>query len=198
VPDTARVRAGRRLSLERLDLSCPGERAAYERAFYAAFRRATGNRLVRQLWLWDDAAGRLATRVPYEEQIIYALRDADGTLVTAMAVNHALRTFQGAAYDFPAPPDPRGCCEFLTFFSLHEYRLPTRFRFWRDSFADLAAHGYHTGYATTASRVLAFYLRMGARRIEDRDVDGEMRHFLAFDLRRTDWRGGRPHGEHAV
>jgi hypothetical protein len=32
---------------------------------------------------------------------------------------------------------------------------------------------------------------MGARRIEDRDVDGEMRHFLAFDLRRTNWRGGR-------
>jgi hypothetical protein len=179
------------MTLERLDLDCPSERAAYERAFYAAFRRATGNRLIRQLWLFDDAAGRLATRVPYEDQWIYVLRGEDGGIVTALAVNHALRDFQAGAYGFAPPSDPRGSCEFLTFFSVTEHGLSSRFWFWRETFADLDERGFHTGYATTASRVLEFYLRMGARPIEDREVEGEIRHFLAFDLRRTVWCGGR-------
>jgi hypothetical protein len=179
-----------RYRLERLDLSSPREREAYERAFYAAFQRATGNRLIRKLWQWDDEAGRLATRIPYEEQIIYAQRDEGGAVLTAMAVNHPLRTFQAAAYAFPPPLDPRGCCEFLTFFSVREHSLATRFCFWRDTFADLSESGFHTAYATTAARVLNFYLRMGARLIEERDIEGEMRYFLAFDLGRTEWRGG--------
>ena len=44
------------MSLERLDLADPEQIAEYERAFYAGFQRARGNRLIRTLWNWDDAA----------------------------------------------------------------------------------------------------------------------------------------------
>jgi hypothetical protein len=175
-----------------LDPSLPIEREEYERAFYTAFQRAVGNRLIRQLWQWDEAAGRLATRIAYEEQIIYTLRnDASGAIRIALAVNHVLRSFQSAAYGFSPPADPQGCCEMLTVFTVGEYRLPTTLSFWRATFADLCARGYHTAYATTAPRVLGFYLRKGARVIDEREIDGEMRYFLSFDLSHREWRGGR-------
>ncbi len=168
--------------LARLDWRQPEDVEEYERVFFDAFRRATGNRLIRSLWLWDDEARRLRTRIPYEDQVLYAMRDERGRLVTAMGVNTAMRAFQSSAYGFHPPPDPAGCCEFLTVFSVDEYRLPTRFRFWHDSFADLARSGFHTGYATTAQRVLNLYLRFGARVLEEREIEGEARYFLTFDL----------------
>src|SRR5436189_208493 len=62
------------LYFERLDTSSENEREAYERAFYAAFQRAAGNRLIRQLWQWDDASGRLATRFKFWRDSFAALR----------------------------------------------------------------------------------------------------------------------------
>jgi hypothetical protein len=170
------------LHFERLDPFSSTEREAYERAFYTAFQRAVGNRLVRQLWLWDDAASRVATRIPYDEQTIYVLRDGGGAIVTGLAVNHALRSFQSAAYGFSPPENRDGCCEFLTVFSVNEYRLTTRFKFWRDSFAALRAQGFHTGYATTAHRVLNLHRLLGARILKENEISGEMRYFLEFDL----------------
>jgi hypothetical protein len=172
------------LHFERLDASSASEREAYERAFYTAFQRAAGNRLIRQLWQWDDAAGRVATRIPYDEQIIYVLRDEGGRIVTGLAVNHLLRSFQSAAYGFSPPPNHDGCCEFLTVFSVEEYRLATRFEFWRNSFTALRAAGFHTGYATTARRVLNLYRLLGAKILKEAEIEGEMRYFLEFDLRR--------------
>ena len=170
--------------VERLDWSLPEERGQYERAFYTAFQRAAGNRLIRTLWLWDDEARRVTTRIPYEEQNVYVMRDASGRIVTGMGVNHAMRSFQSRAYGFEPPRERAGCCEFLTVFSVDEYRLRTRFQFWHDSFADLAASGFRAGYATTARRVLNLYLRFGARVLEQRQIGSETRYFLEFDLRR--------------
>jgi len=178
--------------LELLDPSVPSEREAYERAFYAGFRRAQWNKLVRQLWDWDDDAGRLATRIPYNDQILYAYRTAEtGEIALAMGVNTALRTFQSLAYGFPAPTDPTGCCEFLTVFSSNDFQLRTKLRFWRQTYADLRARGFHTGYASTAPRVLGFYLRQGGRILSETEIQGEVRYFLQFDLNDSDWRGGR-------
>jgi len=171
--------------VERLDPSRPEEIAEYERTFYAAFRRAAGNRLIRKLWLWDDEAARVRTRIPYDAQILYAMRDERGRLVTAMGVNTAMQAFQSEAYGFSPPRDRAGSCEFLTVFSVGEYRLRTRFQFRRDSFADLARSGFHTAYATTARRVLNLHVRgFGGRVLEEREIEGEARYFLAFDLER--------------
>jgi hypothetical protein len=176
--------------LERLNLACPAAREEYERAFYSAFARVATNRLVRRLWVWDDAQRRIATRVAYEDQIIYVFRDAAGSIAVAMAVNTTLRVFQSAAYGFPCPADRRGCCELLTFFTVRGHDLRTGFRFWSTTFDDLVRSGFHTALATTATRVLRFYLRMGAHQLDETVVDNERRHFLQFDLLRTTWQFG--------
>jgi hypothetical protein len=170
------------LHFEQLDTSSATERGAYERAFFTAFQRAAGNRLIRQLWQWDNEAGRVATRIPYCDQTIFVLRDEEEQIVTGLAVNHALRSFQSAAYGFSLPEHHHGCCEFLTVFSVDEYRLTSRFKFWRDSFAALRARGFHTGYATTAHRVLNLHRLLGARILKENQIEGEMRYFLEFDL----------------
>jgi hypothetical protein len=170
------------LLFELLDPSSDIEREKYERAFYEAFERAAGNRLIRKLWIWDDGARKLRTRIPYEDQFIYVLRDSAGDVVTGLGVNHVMNSFQSSSYGFDPPQNLAGCCEFLTAFSVREYRLHTRFKFWRDSFADLHARGFHTAYATTARRVLNLYLYLGGRILEEREIEGEMRYFLVFDL----------------
>ncbi len=177
-----------------LDVSDAAVLQEYERAFYAAFQRVTGNRLIRDLWSWDDAEGRLATRVPYEDQLIVAQRDEAGRMDTAIATNMALREFQSSAFGFSPPSEPRGCCEFLTFFSVGNWRLTAKLRFWAACFAELRARGYHTGYATTAQRGLPIYRRIGGEVIGETEISGEKRYFLRYSLERTTMRGAQRFG----
>lgn len=171
--------------LERLDLTSPEARAEFERAFYSAFVQVAGNRLIRQLWVWNETEGRIATRVPYDDQVIYVFRDACGAIATAMAVNVKLHEFQSAAYGFPGPVDRRGCCELLALFVVAGHDLHNAYHFRAASFDDLYRRGFNTAYATTATRVLRFYLRLGAEQLDEHMVQDERRHFLQFDLRRA-------------
>jgi hypothetical protein len=170
------------LYCEVLDASSARAREEYERVFYDAFRRAHGNKLIRQLWLWDDAAQRVATRIPYDDQTVYVMRDGNGQIVTGLGVNHVLRSFQSSAYGFDLPLPGDGCCEFLTMFSVNEYRLKTRFAFLNEAFADLSQRDFHTAYATTARRVLNAYVWMGGTILKENTIEGEERFFLKFSL----------------
>jgi hypothetical protein len=172
------------LSFGLLDPFVSAERELYERTFYAAFERAAGNRLIRQLWIFDDERKRLATRIPYEDQVIYVLRGPAGRIVTALGVNVAMRSFQASAFGFGLPDDAGGYCELLTMFSVGEYRLESRYRFISATFGDLYRRGFHTALATTAQRVLRTYVRNGARVIAEKEIQDEMRYFLKFDLAR--------------
>ena len=180
-----------KLTYECLDTSNVEERAAYERAFYAAFLRATGNRLIRSLWRWDDGARRLATRLPYEDQVVFVGRDERGHIETAIATNVTLREFQSAAFGFESPRGAAGCCEFLTFFTVRDFRLTMKMRFWEACFAELRGRGLHAAYATTAARLLPIYRRIGGEVLTETTVDGEARYFLRFSLSRHWMRGAR-------
>lgn len=173
-----------KLAFECLDTTDEVARAAYEHAFYHAFSRVTGNTLVRSLWAWDDAGQRLATRIPYEDQLIFVGRDAHGRIETVIASNVALKEFQSAAFGFPRPGDAAGCCEFLTFFTVHDFRLAVKLRFWEACFAELRRRGLRTAYATTAARVLPIYRRLGGEVMAETVVDGEARYYLRFSLDR--------------
>lgn len=171
--------------LGRLDAADPDEVAEYERAFYAAFARATGNRLIRDLWRWDEAARRLATRISYDDQIIYLQRDAAGRIDAAIATNVALTEFQGSAFGFAPPAETGAVCEFLTFFAVADHRLASRFALWQACFADLRRRGFATALATSAERPLTVYRQIGGKVIASTAIDGEPRHLLRFDLRRA-------------
>jgi hypothetical protein len=172
------------MTLELLDPNNLEMRAEYERAFYAGFQRVPGNRLVRKLWVWDDEAKRVATRVPYEDQIIYIIR-RNGAIDGAMAVNVTLNTFQSVAYGFSPPADKTGACETLTFFAVSELRLSTRFGFWRDCWADLNARGFGIVYTTVGAPVYKIYVRFGITLLAQTEIEGEQRFFLTFDTARS-------------
>lgn len=169
------------LYCERLEL-LSSEIEDYEHVFYKAFERARGNHLIRKLWIWDDGAERVATRIPYEEQRIYVMRSDSGEIVTGLGVNCALRSLQSSEYGFDLPAGSEGSCEFLTMFSVNEYRLKTRFAFLREAFGDLKGHGFHNAYATTARRVLNAYCWMGGQVLNENTIEGEERFFLKFNL----------------
>jgi len=157
--------------------------AAYETGFYKAFSAVTGNRLIRWLWQWDDDAQRLATRIPYDDQIVYLQRTSDGEVCAALAVNTALRQCQAGAFGFAMPED-KGLCEFLTVFVNDGHDLRARYAFWADCFADLRHRGLLAGYATTARRPLGLYRRLGADVVDTATIEGEERFFLRFSLGR--------------
>ena len=180
-------------AVEPLDPSDPAAVEEYERAFHRAFQRVPTNRLIRALWLWDDAAGRVATRIPYEEQLVLLLRDPGGHIQTAMGINTALRSFQSAAYGFAPPSPTAGCCELLTFFTVGDGPLARALTFWERCCATLRERGFHTAYATTAPRPLPTYLHIGGVLLETREIAGETRYFLRFDLSRS-WMRPRPEG----
>ncbi len=165
-----------------LDTCNPEAVRDYERAFYAAFRRATTNRLVRTLWLWNDDEGRVATRIPYSDQRIYMLVGRSGAIHGALAANVAMREFQSAAFGF-TPKEPDGTVEVLTFFStVPEVRGTTQL--FRSFVEDTRESGRHTVLATTAERPFRVYRRIGWELIAEREIESERRYFLRFDLRR--------------
>lgn len=167
-------------TVELLDPARPGCREEWERAFYEGFRRATSNRLIRVLWRWNEAEGRLATRIPYEDQLIYLSRDGDGAIRVGAAVNVAMRQFQAAAFGFAPPTGGPPACEMLVAFNLHDAAsiLPCC----NLAFADLHARGYRHAYLTAADRVYRLWRRYGAEVLGETSVDGERRWFLRFAL----------------
>lgn len=165
-----------------LDPSDKAAVAAYERAFYESFRRATANRLVPKLWNWDDERLRLATRIPYEDQVVHTARDAFGAIAAAMGVNVAMRDFQSAAFGFfPACPIA-DAAEVLTFFSAVPHDLRSTAGLWARGASDLRARGLRTALATTAQRPLRVYQRIGWQVIAEAEREAERRYFLRFDL----------------
>ena len=154
----------------------------YEAAFYQSFSKVTTNRLVQKLWLWDHQAGRLKTRIPYQDQLICALRDQAGRLLSAMAFNVELRQFQAASYGFAAPPAPTRSFEVLTFFAPIAQTLEVCANFWSSCLALLRGRGLTTGYATTARRPLPMYRRAGWQILQEQEIESEMRYFLHYRI----------------
>jgi len=159
--------------------------AGYERAFHRAFRDIRPDGLLRRLWDWDDAAGRVASPVPYAEQRVYVELDEAGHVRRGMAVNLAGRQQQAARFGFRLPLEEPGSAEILVFFIDGAWSFAGTVRFWVRCAADLHRIGLLTGYGTTAPRPLPIYRRFGAQVVERRELEGEVRFLLRFDFTRT-------------
>lgn len=83
---------------------------AYEALLYRHFEPILPvNPLIRDLWDWDDARQRLRTRVPYAQQPVALISDAQvGALLFAASANIDLATFrQAETYGFARPETNR-------------------------------------------------------------------------------------------
>lgn len=183
---TDREAAGAR-STRLLDWNDAGLVASLETEAYRAFEGGRSSPLLRGLWIWDDAAQRVRTRVPPEDQRVWI--EVDGERVhTAILVNTRLALLQSAAYGFAVPPglaDGRPLCEFTMAYSREDHSLGHFHNAWDEAFRDLRTAGYGDGLATCARRLLPLYRRMGARIVEEAEISGERRYFLHFELERT-------------
>lgn len=168
-----------------LDTADPQAVAAYEQAFHRAFADIRPDGLLRRLWHWDDAAGRVASPVPYSEQRVYVEVDATGRVRRGMAVNLAGRMQQAGRFGFTLPLHEPGSTEILVFFIDGAWSFAGTTGFWARCAADLQALGLTTGYGTTALRPLPIYRRFGAEVLERRELEGEVRFLLRFDFRRS-------------
>ncbi len=169
------------LTFEVLDTASDAVRE-YESAFYQSFAKVETNRLVRNLWHWDTDARRIRTRVPYEDQVICALRNQTGQFLLTMAFNVELRQFQAAAYGFAPPQASAGTFEVLTFFTPAAQTLDVCAGFWSNCLAVLRGRGLTAGYATTARRPLPMYRRVGWRVLQEQEIEAEKRYFLRYEV----------------
>lgn len=167
--------------ISRLNPSDPHALEDYERAFYEAFTRVPSNRLVRQLWLWDDERRRLKTRIAYEHQTIWVSRHASGELQIAIAVNDDPVRAQSAAYGFSIPCEA-GIFEVLTLFASGPLSYGDIRSFWQDFLAKMRDAGLARGYATSAAPLLPLYKRAGWEIAEKTEIAGEIRYFLTLHL----------------
>ncbi len=190
------------MNLHRLDPADPEALAGYERAFYAAFARAKSNTQVRRLWHWDDRAGRLRTRIPYEDQVVLVLRDAASgepglaggldaapskpgvvsDVDTAVALNWRLSDHQSTSLGFEPPPPLEGHCEILAMFSRRDADLTGLRNFMRTAAQQALELGLTTADATCTDRLLPAYRHIGGQPLDACSLDGERRTRLRFNL----------------
>lgn len=179
-PDTTRA-------TRLLDWSDAALVASLESEAYAAFDGGHASALLRGLWIWDDDARRVRTRVPAEDTRVWIEEDG-GRVHTAILVNTRLAVLQSAAYGFAVPAaldDGRALCEFTLAYSRDDHSIGHFHRAWDEAFGDLRADGFGDGFATCARRLLPLYRRMGARVVDETEIGGERRYFLHFELART-------------
>lgn len=176
--------------------------ASLESEAYLAFDGGRASPMLRGLWIWDDAARRVRTRVPAEDQRVW-IEVEDDRVHTAILVNTRLALLQSAAYGFAVPAalgDGRPLCEFTMAYSRDDHSLGHFHAAWDKAFRDLRGAGFGDGLATCAPRLLPLYRRMGARIVDEKKIAGERRYFLHFELARTSrWNSRqleRPDGEH--
>lgn len=165
----------------RLDVGDLDAHEEYEKAFYDAFSRVPSNRLVRQLWLWDDESRRLRIRLAYEDHAIWVSRRASGELHFAIAAHQDPSRAQSAAYGFVIPCEP-GIFEVLAFFNNGPTAIREMRSFWRGFLAHMREAGLTRGYATCAARLLLLYKRAGWEVAAETEIAGEARYLLTLRL----------------
>jgi len=164
------------------------ERIAYERAFYDAYNQLTDNRLVRDLWLWDDEARRLRTRIHYDDQVIFGWRDMHGNLLCALAASVNPREFQAGMFGFQREPDAsqRRSCEILNLITTPHLRQSAVRAFYTFvagyGFQSLRKMGYDVGYSTCTRRRKRVYVFLGGQVLGENVIKDESRYMLLWDF----------------
>jgi len=164
------------------------QRVAYEHAFYNAYAQLTDNRLVRDLWLWDDEAQCVQTRIRYEDQVIFGWRDADGNLLSALAVSLNAEEFQAGMFGFKRDHNSpnRRSCEILNLITTPHFKQSAIRGFYTFvagyGFRALREMGYNIAYSTCTPRRKRGYVFLGANILDETVMNQESRFLLLWDF----------------
>ncbi len=171
--------------VERLDQAREEDVRLYEEAFYRAFAPRS-NPGIRTIWIWDDKSQRLKTRIPYEDQDVFFIRDERGLVETGLAVNRACRQFQSGAYGFQRPQYPQWV-EVLAVFNLAKDSRKPVLAAVEKSHQVLLARGWEQFYvyATCPQYSLNWNLKRGWEIAEKSERDSVIRYFLRMSISRS-------------
>lgn len=164
-----------------LDTTNDLDRLAFERAFYASFQRLGYNQLSRELWIWDDDKRLLKTRISYDDQIVFVLRDSSSLINAGMAVNVGHTHYQASCFGFQRTSTLEPSCEVLTAFSARENQTIGLFRLGSQVAHYLQSIGIRWSTATCTQKLLKLYLRFGGQLLGSHTINGDIRHHIMFD-----------------
>jgi hypothetical protein len=167
--------------VELLDRNNPDQIREFEENFYQAFL-PYDNPAIRELWIWDDQLKRLKTKIPYEEQDIFFVRDRSGKMRTACAFNTAMRSFQSEVYGFNWPPKTESWIEILTLFS--EGGGISKLFILEQARRRLGKKGFEACYATSAAKVVHLHTDLGAVIIDQKIYNEQVRMLILSGFNR--------------
>lgn len=172
---------------EAVDIQDESELELFETHFYQAFFTRPQQRLLREVWIWDDERGRLRLRTPYANTMLYKWTDDEGHTLAYAAGGGRLPCFSQIGYfGFELPGFCRNHLEIFTLFinpqiSKQAYRLNKDFLKPLYHFTHIDC-GYDYMCATCADQLLPLYLKWGWQLFETKFFADEKRHLLILDL----------------
>lgn len=170
-----------------LDLTDDALLSEFERLFYQAFSQRKNQRLVRQIWSWDDDEKRISLRNPKESIMVHASYNTKGQPEFYIAGVENPRYSQFEQFGFKKPADLGKCLEICTLFStphcMHGLSYMNSTLIKEFSLPFLRACGFTSVLATCNDRLLNLYLRWGCKVLDRRSFSGgSTRHFLLYML----------------
>lgn len=158
----------------------------FERCFYDAFKSHTSQKLLRQIWNWNDEEQRISLKTPKSELMLFAWYNAQHEPLCYVAGARNPSFSQLQYYGFDIPVDSQNFGEVLTLFTINGkrsngYALNNRFlKAFCKNYA--LKEGWKGLLATCAPGVLNGYLRWGWQLRDTIIFQGETRHLLRFDF----------------
>jgi hypothetical protein len=161
---------------ELLDFTNANDLRAFEESFYQAFAPIS-NPGTRSLWIWDDEAERLRTRISYENQIIFIVRGENNRIDVGCAINVTKCEFQASAYGFDRPPTTPNWCEALVLFNSGAESLAT-LRCMDFGLTYLKERGFNLIYSTCTPQILHYHQRNGWKDTATKETPLGTRHLI--------------------
>lgn len=158
----------------------------FEKSFYTAYSPVKQQKLIRQIWIWDDEKQRISLRCPISSAIIFVWFE-NGRPGFYVAGSFDRTTFsQLDYYGFQKPNDVGIYGEVLT---LHPTPWLTTSILKLDAvflkpfcYAYAKSHGATHLLATCSKAMLTLYKRWGWLVLESKTIKGEERFFIQYCL----------------
>ncbi len=159
---------------------------SFEKSFYTAYRNIEQQKLIRQIWVWDDKEERIALRCPLESSTIFAW------LENGIPSFYAVGTFDRTVfsqldyYGFQKPEGVGHYCEVFTIYAttnLEASIFEIEKIFLKPFCYEYAKEQGATQLLATCSKaMLTLYKRWGWDVLDTKSIEGEERFFIQLTL----------------
>ncbi|MDX5320026.1 MAG: hypothetical protein LPK45_03030 [Bacteroidota bacterium] len=158
----------------------------FERDFYKAYQTIPKQKLIRQIWNWNDEQKRISLKCPYDDCALFVWQE-NGVPTFYVGGTFDQTVFsQFKYYGFETPDGINQYCEVFTLFATPLLRtsiFEIDALFLQTScFHYSKSKGVYHVLATCTGRMLSLYTRWGWEILSSRVIEGEERYFILKEL----------------